>query len=403
MLLGILIAALAIGGLYVRRLAPDERVDLYHRVLATVRHARPTFAEPAPEFKAFVEMLRQRTRRAVVTPALLGLNGAIFVVMLFGSGALSAPGTLIDWGGSFGPRTTNGEWWRLVTAMFVHSGPLHLAADVAGLLWMGFLLERLVGPVAFAATYLTAGMLVGTADLSTHEAAVHVGASGAIFGIYGLFAALMISGLVTRSKAMIPLSALKIVAPGAAVFLLYDLVAFGDGEARFVGFAAGLASGLLLAMGLAERKPPARRIATVAIASLVIAVTWAAPIRGLSDATTLIGQVVAAEHRTARDYDTARDRFNAGRGTMKERIDLIERIRPELQALRAQVQSVGKVPREQQLLLANAIEYLKTRDESWRMRAEALRKGDMRMLREADRMEQVSLNAFGKIGPAGVQ
>ena len=57
----------------------------------------------------------------LVTPALVALNVTVFLIILVGPGALADPQTLVGWGGNFGPRTTNGEWWRLVTATFVHS------------------------------------------------------------------------------------------------------------------------------------------------------------------------------------------------------------------------------------------------------------------------------------------
>src|SRR6202035_2476066 len=99
-----------------------------------------------------------------------------------GAGALSDPQTLVGWGASFGPRTTNGEWWRLVTSMFVHSGMLQLLVNVGGLVSIGFMLERLVRRPAFAAVYFAAGVLASLVSLSVHPMAVSAGASGAIFG-----------------------------------------------------------------------------------------------------------------------------------------------------------------------------------------------------------------------------
>ena len=80
-----------------------------------------------------------------MTPALLFVNVTVFVLMLVGHGALDDRDTLVGWGANVASRTTNGEWWRLVTMMFVHAGPLHFIATVAGLVPLGLMVERLVG------------------------------------------------------------------------------------------------------------------------------------------------------------------------------------------------------------------------------------------------------------------
>src|ERR687898_1265090 len=112
----------------------------------------------APASAPLRDALRARTRRPVVTPAILVVNVAVFLLMLVGTGALGDADTLVGWGASVASRTTNGEWWRLVTMLFVHAGPLHLIAMVAGLVPLGLMLERLVGSVAFATMFFGAGI-----------------------------------------------------------------------------------------------------------------------------------------------------------------------------------------------------------------------------------------------------
>ncbi len=126
---------------------------------------------------------------------LVALNLGVFIGMIFGAGAIADPATLVAWGGNVGPRTSNGEWWRLVTAMFVHTGFWHLVASLAGLAQLGILLERLVGHVAFAALYLAAGVLASLVSLFASPLTVTVGATGAIFGLYGLLIAAIAWGM----------------------------------------------------------------------------------------------------------------------------------------------------------------------------------------------------------------
>ena len=110
-----------------------------------------------------------------------------------------------------------------------------------------------------------------------------------------------------------------------------------------------------------------------------------------------VANVIAVEDRTAHEYDLVLERFSQGRSRIGERIELIDQIRPELQGLRARLESFHKVPQEHQLLVTGAIEYLKTRDESWRLRREALRKSNLEILRQADSVERASLDTFRKL------
>ena len=391
--------------LYLRSLNPEERVEFLRssraRTEAAIRNARDEITKVPPECETFVQELRTRTQRVVVTPAILALNIVIFIAMCFGTGALGEPATLIAWGASVGPQTTNGEWWRLVTSLFVHTGVLRLLANVIGFVSVGFMLERLVGPVAFTATYLAAGVMAGVVELSAHQLDVIAGASGAVFGVYGLLVASTMWGFYRPSPATIPLAALKGLAPGAFVFLSVDVLTHGlHSGGRFAGFVAGFAAGMILIAGATYRKPAMQRVLATVGATAGIVILLVAPLRGLDDARADVAAVIAVEGRTAHEYDEEIARGNDGRSSMRERIVLIDQIRPQLQALRARLESFDKVAREQQPAVASAIDFLKTRDESWRLRKEALRKSNLQILRQADSVERISVDKFRKLKAA---
>jgi len=126
-----------------------------------------------------------------VTSALIAINLTVFVGMVVtGAGFLEfSPQATLQWGGNFWGRTLNGEWWRLITAGFVHGGLIHIAFNMWCLLSLGQLSERLFGRLQTFFIYQLTG--VGGALLSiAHNSAnnqriVEVGASGAIFGIAG--------------------------------------------------------------------------------------------------------------------------------------------------------------------------------------------------------------------------
>src|SRR5438477_620586 len=89
----------------------------------------PAPPDPAAEFQALITRL---TPRAWVTPAIVGANVAVFVAMLATGVHWFSPSaqTLIDWGANYAPRTTSGQWWRLLSSMFIHIGVLHVAMNM---------------------------------------------------------------------------------------------------------------------------------------------------------------------------------------------------------------------------------------------------------------------------------
>ena len=127
------LTVLAAFAIYIMK--PEERKRALLRVIDVVRRAGGAAARRAASRRAdpFEEALKARTQWPLIVPAVVTYNAVVFVCMLFGSGAFADPDTLVAWGGNFGPRTTNGEWWRLVTSMFVHSGWLDLLVSLAAL------------------------------------------------------------------------------------------------------------------------------------------------------------------------------------------------------------------------------------------------------------------------------
>src|SRR5260221_9513868 len=179
-------------------MTPEEKARVLQAVLAGIRQLQAAATRGRSECEPFRDALRSRTPWVVVTPTLVALNVMVFGFMLFGAGALEDPATLVGWGASFGPRTTNGEWWRLVTSMFVHPGLISLLVNIASLVQIGVILERLLGRLTFAAVYLAARGFASLVSLSLFPMAVSIGAAGAIFGLYGLLLAPSVWGMLHR-------------------------------------------------------------------------------------------------------------------------------------------------------------------------------------------------------------
>lgn len=146
--------------------------------------------------------LRYLFQQAKITSILVLLNVAWFVIShLLDSRAFTnykEMEFLIDWGADVSQLTFSGEYWRLLTNIFVHEGLTHLAMNMVALWSVGIILERLIPSFAFIGIYLLSGLFGSLAsDISTlHDNVVSCGASGAILGI---ITALLAYSLINRT------------------------------------------------------------------------------------------------------------------------------------------------------------------------------------------------------------
>ena len=227
---------------------------------------------------------------------------------------------------------------------------------------------------------------------------VGAGAAGGIFGVYGLLLAAVIWGWAQRSPLTIPLGALKRLWPGAMVFVVYNMATEGlPSESMQVGLVVGLVSGLVVAARVSAHKPPVQRVCATMAATIGIAVVFAAPLRGLADVTAEMARVIELEERTAGAYDAQVERFRKGRLTADALAQIAQGIGVEVSATRASLAALTGVPAEQQHLVADASEYLRLREESWRLRVEGLRAGRMQALQHAGHVESEALRVFEKV------
>ena len=195
------------------------------------------------------------TRDFLLTPILIIINVVLFLAMLISSGNISAlisPDTnlLIQWGANYKPSTVEGQWWRLFTCMFEHIGIIHLLLNMYALLYVGAYLEPLMGKVRFIISYILTGIMASLTSLWWHDYAVSAGASGAIFGMYGVFLALLLTNLIDKDSR-------KSLLQSIGIFVLYNLV-FGiragiDNAAHIGGLLSGLIVGFVYYFSLIDR------------------------------------------------------------------------------------------------------------------------------------------------------
>jgi membrane associated rhomboid family serine protease len=123
-----------------------------------------------------------------VTSVILGINVAVFVLELALGGATGE--VLVRLGAMVPILIAAGEYWRLVTSMFLHVGVIHLLLNSWGLFLFGNLVEGVFGSARFTAIYLITGFCASAASFALGSPfRVAAGASGAIFGLLGAWLA----------------------------------------------------------------------------------------------------------------------------------------------------------------------------------------------------------------------
>lgn len=372
----LLVALIVVGGFGLAASTEEQRAQW-------MRIARMVSAIPVAVARAngaacesFYGAQRARMPRALVTTAIVALNVLVFALMVFGKGALADPDTLVGWGANFGPRTTNGEWWRLVTSTFVHPGLMSLIINLTALTQLGLVLERVVNRVAFVTVYVIAGVLAGLVSVAAHPVVVSAGASGAIAGAYGLLIACGVWDFFRPTETPMPPAVGKRLVPAALLFVLYN--AFDGGiemQAEFLAFVVGFIAGLTLTSRASTREPERRRLGMVAGAVATLALVAAFSLRGIADVRPEIARVLDIEGQTVPGYRAAEALATKGTIDTTTLAELIEvKIMPQLRATRDHLAALRGVPREHRQLVADAEEYLQLRYESWRLRAQGLRR-----------------------------
>ncbi len=206
-------------------------------------------------------------QRPPVTTALIVANVVAFVFQL------GTNGVLTRWGLLFGPAIEIGEWWRVVTGGFLHAGLLHIGFNMYALWIFGPMLEKGIGTVRFALIYLAGLFGSSLAVLLFDFNQQTLGASGAVLGLAGGLAAV----LMARGVNIFQTSLGAIFLINLALPLLVPRISFWG---HFGGIIGGFLAGLAVTW-LPERAGASDRAAT-AVATALTA--------GLFTAALFIGQ-----------------------------------------------------------------------------------------------------------------
>ncbi len=127
--------------------------------------------------------IKRFLRKPVVTYIFLAIQILAFILMTLDGGSTNMV-TLLKYGAKFNPYIVLGEWWRLITPMFLHIGFIHLLMNSVILYYLGEQLEGMFGHLRFAGIYLLSGIAGNLASFAFSDA-LSAGASTALFGLFG--------------------------------------------------------------------------------------------------------------------------------------------------------------------------------------------------------------------------
>jgi rhomboid protease GluP len=356
----------------------------------------PEFLAEREHYERFTRNMGRLGKRAPVTPAIIALNVAMFVIMLFmGADFLyPEPEILIRLGSNLGSLTWSGEPWRLLTSAFLHVGILHIVLNMYALHQGGGLVERLFGSGRYALLYLLSALAGSVVSSWWTPLGNSAGASGAIFGVYGA----LLAFLVVRRRDLPP-RMLKSIGTSTLLFCGYSLAVGAahpliDNGAHVGGLLGGLVAGAILARPFdvqARVHPqPMRWVAAI--------VAVGVPLCGLGYALLTGGELAQARFRSQFTAFVAEDmRLRNVQETLEmtaddmNRVELAKRLRDQVQTpFRAAARPLMDAPElpadeSRDSRLQNAIRvYVFAKDQALSLRISALTSGDELLRRQAD-------------------
>lgn len=203
--------------------------------------------------------------------ALVAINISVFIAMVINGGSpMQFSGeVLIRWGANYGPLTIGGEYWRLITAGFVHGGIVHLAFNMWCLWSLCQLAERLFGSLITVGVYLLTGVAGALLSIALNHGRLEVGASGAIFGIAGA----ILSGIKFGNVSVGPMQRRQIFSSLIFFVIINLTIGLAPGIDNWCHLG-GLVSGMIFGVPLATAQASGKKSfewATLVLAGFILA------------------------------------------------------------------------------------------------------------------------------------
>jgi len=331
-----------------------------------------------PQVAEFNAQLKRLTPHAFVTPALVLINVAVFAVMIASGVDFMSPSIehLVSWGANYAPKTTDGEWWRLLTSNYLHIGIIHIAFNMWVLWDAGRIVERLLGNVGFLIMYVLSGVLGSFTSVLWNPLVVSAGASGAVFGVYGC-----LIGFLLLSRGSIPNKVLTGISSSALAFIAYNVFyAIGEESIDMAAHVGGLTTGFLcgvmmrlpLAWGSAGRRWVGNWIVG-GIGAAVIALAIGNGLGHVADVQAALFRFGEVEERVLAKFNDTAEKVQRGELTEAQAFLILDQeILPAWRDAREAFQLVRDWPAQQQELFEKLVTYMNLREEAYLLLAEAI-------------------------------
>ena len=335
----------------------EETIEANKQAINALREETERVAEEETRQSAEADaVMNLSTSNLYVTYGIIGINLLVFIAMAVTGVPLFEPTGLdvIKWGGNYGPLTVSGEWWRLLTNVFVHIGLIHVAFNMYALYMVGIYLEPMLGKLRYTVAYICTGIIASLVSLMWHSdnPTASAGASGAIFGLYGVFLALLSTSLIPKKVRVALLQSI-------GIFVVYNLV-YGlksgvDNSAHLGGLVSGLIIGYVFYFTL-DGQVAAKTIrvicGSIAIVTVAIGFTVLQNSNHLATdkITAIKDEVHAADFKDVEKYTTSYNQLIEWQTQAQTPINDKDAVYDEVFSQKLQTISVPKWQQAQELL-----------------------------------------------------
>jgi len=238
-----------------------------------VQHEAAQRGEDSPVQRVeTVPWKQSQSSSMMVTQALLGINVVVFIAMVMGGVSPMEPTgqQLVEWGANFGPYTIGGQWWRLLSCVFVHIGVMHIALNMWCLWGLGRLAESVYDRWTFGGLYLITGLSASVASLVWRPVGVSAGASGAIFGIAGALISAFYLGEFSLPKTVVSGLLTSVLKFAGYNLVLGAFLGHTDNAAHVGGLVSGLILGAMFARLAPQRDAAGGRVLIMAFGIFLV-------------------------------------------------------------------------------------------------------------------------------------